>query len=53
MLLTTNLSKQIKLEDALIKANRLCKLYKCDLLDLLVISIDIQAENKKLTNNKK
>ena len=41
---TTNLTDKAKLESAKIKAERLCKLYKCSLLDLLVLSIDGQAE---------
>ena len=50
MKVTTNLSEQIKLENALIKAERLCKLNKCSLIDLIVMSIDIEAENKKAQN---
>jgi hypothetical protein len=47
MLLTTDLNKRIVLENASNKAKGLCKLYKCDLLELLVMSIDKQAEIKK------
>jgi hypothetical protein len=50
MKLITNLTDQIKLENTKIKAERLCKLHKCSLIDLLILSIDVQAE---LTNNKK
>jgi len=46
MLLTTDLNKRIKLENAINKADRLCKLYKTDLIGLLVLSIDKQAEIK-------
>jgi len=53
MLLTTDLNKRIVLESAKQKAGRLCKLYKTDLIGLLVLSIDRQAELKKLENNKK
>lgn len=47
MKLTTNLTEQAKLEQASIKAKRLCQLYKCSLIDLMIMSIDIEAENKK------
>ena len=47
MKLTTNLTDSKKLELAKIKAKRLCKLYKCSLIDLMVLSIDVQANNKK------
>ena len=47
MKLTTNSNDRIKLEKALVKAERLTKLYKCSLLDLMVLSIRLQAENKK------
>jgi hypothetical protein len=47
MLLTTNNIDKVKLELASLKAKRLCKLYKCSLIDLMVMSIDIEAENKK------
>ena len=50
MLVTTNNSDRIKLENASIKAKRLCKLYKCELIDLMVLSIRIQAQNKKEQN---
>jgi hypothetical protein len=50
MKLTTSTIDQQKLEVAKQKALRLCKLNKCGLIDLMVMSIDIQAENKK--NNK-
>jgi len=53
MLLTTDLNKRIKLENASIKAKRLCQIHKCTLLELLVMSIDRQAELKrtKINNN--
>ena len=47
MKLTTNLNDSIKLENAKLKAERLCKLYNCKLIDLIVLSISIQADNKK------
>ena len=47
MLVTTNNSDKAKLESASIKAKRLCKLYNCTLIDLMVMSIQIQAQNKK------
>ena len=50
MLLTTNLNDLQKLEIAKIKAQRLCKLHKCGIIDLLVMSIDRQAEIKKEQN---
>ena len=50
MKLTTNTTDQKKLEQASIKAKRLCKLYKCSLIDLMILSIDTQAQNN---NNKK
>ena len=46
MKLTTNNNDKIKLENASIKAKRLCQLYKCELIDLIVLSIKIQAQNK-------
>ena len=51
---TTNLTDRQKLENASIKAKRLCKLYKCELIDLMIMSIDIEAERKEhnLKNNK-
>ena len=51
MKLTTNNNDRIKLENALIKADRLTKLYKCSLIDLMVLSMKVQAENKKALNN--
>ena len=50
MKLTTNLNEQIKLEKALIKAERLCKANKCSMIDLIVMSIDRQVEIKKAQN---
>jgi hypothetical protein len=49
MLVTTNNSDRIKLE-ASNKAKRLCKLYNCTLIDLMVMSMQIQAQNKKEQN---
>ena len=50
MKLTTNLTDQQKLENASIKAKRLCQLYKCELIDLMVLSMKVQAQNKKEQN---
>jgi hypothetical protein len=50
MLYTTNSADLKKLESAKIKALKLCKLHKCSLIDLLVMSMQVQAQNKK--NNK-
>jgi len=50
MKLTTNLTDSAKLKQIEQKAQRLCKLNKCGLIDLIVMSIAIEAENKK--NNK-
>ena len=50
MKLTINEIEKRKLENTLIKAKRLCKLNKCSLIDLIVMSIDIEAENKKAQN---
>ena len=50
MLVTTNNSDKAKLENVSIKAKRLCKLYKCSLIDLIVMSMQIQAQNKKEQN---
>lgn len=50
MKLTTNNNDKIKLENASIKAKRLCKLYNCSLIDLMIMSIQIQAQNKKEQN---
>ena len=46
MKLTTNLTEQSKLENASNKAKRLCKLYKCDLIELMIMSIDIESDRK-------
>ena len=46
MKLTTNLTDAQKLNDATKKAERLCKLYKCSVLDLMVFSMQVQRENK-------
>ena len=50
MKLTTNNTDRNKLEQASIKAKRLCKLYNCSLIDLMVLSIQVQAQNKKEQN---
>ena len=50
MQLTTNNTDRVKLENALVKAERLTKLYKCSLIDLMILSMKIQAENKKALN---
>lgn len=50
MLVTTSAIEQSKLEQTKQKALRLCKLNKCGLIDLIILSIDIEAENKKLKN---
>lgn len=50
MLLTTNLTDVQKLESAKLKAERLCKLHKCSIIDLIILSIDVNAENKKAQN---
>lgn len=53
MKLTTNNNDRNKLEQASIKAKRLCKLYNCSLIDLMVYSIKENAEiNKAQKNNK-
>ena len=43
---TTNLTDQAKLKNASDKAKRLCKLYKCELIDLMIMSIDIEADRR-------
>ena len=50
MLVTTNNSDKAKLEQASIKAKRLCKLYNCSLIDLMIMSMQIQSQNKKAQN---
>ena len=50
MKLTTNNSDRNKLEHASTKAKRLCELYHCSLIDLIVMSMQIQAQNKKAQN---
>ena len=50
MKMTTNLNDKIKLEQASNKAKRLCKLYNCSLIDLMVYSMKENAENKKAQN---
>ena len=51
MKLTTYITEQQKLEKAQIKAKRLCTLYKCELIDLMVLSMRLNAQNKN--NNKR
>lgn len=51
MKLTTNLNESAKLKEIELKAQRLCKLHKCGIIDLIVMSIDIQAENNKAQKN--
>lgn len=46
MKLTTNLTDAQKLNDTTKKAKRLCKLYKCSVLDLMVFSMQVARENK-------
>ena len=50
MKLTININDKIRLEEIEEKAKRLCLLYKCNLMDLIVLSITIQAQNKKEQN---
>ena len=50
MKLTTNNSDRNKLEIASIKAKRLCNLYKCELIDLMVMSMQVHRENKIAQN---
>ena len=53
MKLTTDINAKIKLENALIKADKLCKVYECNLIELIVLSIRINAQNKIAYKNKK
>ena len=50
MRLTTDVNDKIRLEEIEEKAKRLCLLYRCSLMDLMVLSITIQAQNKKEQN---
>ena len=50
MKLATDINDRIKLEETQIKAKRLCLLYKCTLIDLMVLSIKVQAERTKEQN---
>ena len=50
MKLTTDINDKIRLEKIEKKAKRLCIIYKCNLMDLMVLSITIQAQNKKEQN---
>ena len=47
MKLTTDINDKIKLDIIEEKAKRLCKLYKCDIMDLIVLSITVQAQINK------
>ena len=51
MKLTTDINDRIKLENAKIRAEKLCKLYKCSLIDLMVLSIKEQSELKRTKLN--
>ena len=53
MKLITNSNDKAILETAKSKAQRLCKLYKCELIDLMVLSMKVNAEIKKAQNNNK
>ena len=44
-LTTSNVDLQ-KINDITKKAQRLCKLYKCSVLDLMVFSLQVERENK-------
>ena len=44
MIQSTIIADRIRLKNAKLKAERLCKLYNCSLIDLIVMSIDKQAE---------
>ena len=44
---TTLIIEKVKLERAEQKAKRLCSLYNCRLIDLMILSININAQNKK------
>lgn len=46
MKLTTNSTDLQKLNNTTKKAERLCKLYKCSVLDLMVFSLQVERENK-------
>ena len=50
MKLTTDINDRIKLSSIEEKAKRLCKLYKCNVMDLIVLSITVQAQIKKEQN---
>ena len=50
MKLTTNNSDRNKLEQASIKAKRLCSLYKCELIDLMVMSMQVHRQNRIAQN---
>ena len=47
MKLTTNLTALNKLESASARAKQLCIKNECGLLDLIVLSIQVNADNKK------
>ena len=47
MKLTTNLTELKELESASNRAKRLCLKHECGLLDLIVLSIQVNADNQK------
>ena len=47
---TIAIQDKIQKEDLMKKVDRLCTLHKCSIVELLVLSIDVQAQ---LNNNKK
>lgn len=47
MKLATDINDKIKLATIEEKAKRLCKIYKCDVMDLIVLSITVQAQINK------
>ena len=53
MRLTTDIQNKIVLERALKKARIYCERYECNLIDLMVVSMRLNAEIKKQKNNKK
>ena len=50
MKLTTDINDKLKLEEIEKKAKRLCITYKCDLMELMILSIKMQAERTKEQN---
>ena len=43
---TIAIQDKIQKENLMKKVDRLCSLHKCSIIDLLVLSIDVQASNK-------